>query len=70
MEITRKVIQRMIELGAAEDWSKKKNEIPEFTRILFTSHGIYGTTGVVRVGIETGKLYATVNRSQALEMLS
>ena len=68
MEITRKAIQRMIELGAATDWEKRKDEIPEATRILFTSHGLYGCTGIVRVGLETGKLYASTNRSQALAL--
>ena len=65
---TQKQLKNLVATGAAIDVSraKSKKDIPEnYSQIGYVS-GIYGCSGMLLEGIESGKLYAITSRTQAI----
>lgn len=65
---TKKQLVNLVRTGAAIDVTsaKNKSDIPEnYTQIGYVS-GIYGCTGMLLQGCDTGKLYAVTGRTTAI----
>ena len=65
---TQKQLRNLVATGAAIDVSRAKStkDIPEiYSQIGYVS-GLYGCSGMLFKGIESGKLYAITSRTQAI----
>ena len=65
---TKKQLVNLVKTGAAIDvtYAKKRSDIPEhYTQIGYVS-GIYGCSGMLLKGCDTGKLYAVTSRTTAI----
>lgn len=65
---TQKQLRNLVKTGAAIDVSRAKGtkDIPEGYSQIGYANGIYGCSGMLLKGVETGKLYAVTSRSQAI----
>ena len=65
---TQKQLRNLVKTGAAIDVSHSKStkDIPESYSQIGYANGIYGCSGILLEGIESGKLYAVTSRSQAI----
>ena len=65
---TQKQLKNLVATGAAIDVSRAKNtkDIPEYYSQIGYASGIYGCSGMLLKGIESGKLYAITSRTQAI----
>ena len=65
---TIKQLKSLVKSGAAIDvtYAKKQSDIPEhYTQIGYAS-GLYGCSGMLLKGCDTGKLYAVTSRTTAI----
>ena len=65
---TKKQLTNLVETGVAVDVTnaKKRSDIPEhYTQIGYV-YGIYGCSGMLLKGCDTGKLYAVTSRTTAI----
>lgn len=65
---TQKQLRNLVATGSAVDVSRAKStkDVPEgYSRIGY-ANGIYGYSGMLLEGIESGKLYAITSRTQAI----
>ena len=65
---TKKQLVNLVSTGVAIDVTnaKKQSDIPEhYTQIGYAS-GIYGCSGMLLKGCDTGKLYAVTSRTTAI----
>jgi len=65
---TIKQLKSLVNSDAAIDvtYAKKQSDIPEsYTQVGYVS-GIYGCTGMLLQGCDTGKLYAVTGRTTAI----
>ena len=65
---TKKQLTNLVKEGAAIDVTnaKKQSDIPEhYTQIGYAS-GLYGCSGMLLKGCDTGKLYAVTSRTTAI----
>ena len=65
---TIKQLKSLVKSGAAIDvtYAKKQSDIPEhYTQIGYAS-GLYGCSGMLLKGCDTGKLYAVTSRTTAV----
>ena len=65
---TQKQLKNMVATGAAIDVSRAKStkDIPEYYSQIGYASGMYGCSGMLLKGIESGKLYAITSRTQAI----
>ena len=65
---TKKQLTNLVKTGAAIDvtYAKKQSDIPEhYTQIGYAS-GLYGCSGMLLKGCDTGKLYVVTSRTTAI----
>ena len=65
---TNKQLKSLVSSGAAIDvtYAEKRSDIPEhYTQIGYAS-GIYGCSGMLLKGCDTGKLYVVTSRTTAI----
>lgn len=65
---TQKQLKNLVATGAAIDVSRAKStkDIPEYYSQIGYSKGLYGCSGMLFKGLESGKLYAITSRTQAI----
>ena len=65
---TQKQLKNLVKTGAAIDVSRAKSikDIPESYSQIGYVNGLYGCSGMLLEGIESGKLYAITSRTQAI----
>ena len=65
---TQKQLKNLVKTCAAIDvsYSKSTKDIPELYTQIGYAAGLYGCSGMLFKGIESGKLYAVTSRTQAI----
>lgn len=65
---TQKQLKKLIAVGAAIDVTNATNveAIPEHYRQIGSAAGVYGCSGKLFQGLESGKLYAVTSRTSAI----
>ena len=65
---TQKQLKNLVKTGAAIDVSRAKStkDIPEGYSQIGYANGIYGCSGILLEGIESGKLYAVTSRTLSI----